>query len=88
MVGYLLIVYGLLMCGCIMVFYEGKLVCMLDVGVYWWVIEEYRVNSLFCVLMVICVICKEDLYGEWVKCYDLGLLCYLFLVGEKFDSSI
>ncbi len=81
------IVYGPLMCGCTTVFYEGKPVRTPDAGAYWRVIEEHRVNSLFCAPTAIRAIRKEDPHGERVKRYDLGSLRHLFLAGEKLDSS-
>ncbi len=86
-VGHSLIVYGPLMCGCTTVFYEGKPVRTPDAGAYWRVIEEHRVNSLFCAPTAIRAIRKEDPHGERVKRYDLGSLRHLFLAGEKLDSS-
>lgn len=86
-VGHSLIVYGPLMCGCTMVFYEGKPVRTPDAGAYWRVIEEHKVNSLFCAPTAIRAIRKEDPHGERVKRYDLGSLRHLFLAGEKLDSS-
>ncbi len=86
-VGHSLIVYGPLMCGCTTVFYEGKPVRTPDAGAYWRVIEEHRVNSLFCAPTAIRAIRKEDPHGERVKRYDLSSLRHLFLAGEKLDSS-
>lgn len=37
-VGYSYIVYGFLFVGCMIILYEGKLVKIFDVGVFWWVI--------------------------------------------------
>ncbi len=86
-VGHSLIVYGPLMNGCTTVFYEGKPVRTPDAGSYWRVIEEHKVNSLFCAPTAIRAIRKEDPHGELLKHYDLGSLRHLFLAGEKLDSS-
>lgn len=86
-VGHSLIVYGPLMHGCTTVFYEGKPVRTPDAGSYWRVIEEHRVNSLFCAPTAIRAIRKEDPQGELLKRYDLSSLRHLFLAGEKLDSS-
>lgn len=86
-VGHSLIVYGPLMNGCTTVFYEGKPVRTPDAGSYWRVIEEHRVNSLFCAPTAIRAIRKEDPRGELLKRYDLSSLRHLFLAGEKLDSS-
>lgn len=86
-VGHSLIVYGPLMNGCTTVFYEGKPVRTPDAGSYWRVIEEHKVNSLFCAPTAIRAIRKEDPHGELLKKYDLSSLRNLFLAGEKLDSS-
>lgn len=86
-VGHSLIVYGPLMNGCTTVFYEGKPVRTPDAGSYWRVIEEHKVNSLFCAPTAIRAIRKEDPQGELLKRYDLRSLRHLFLAGEKLDSS-
>jgi len=86
-VGHSLIVYGPLMNGCTTVFYEGKPVRTPDAGSYWRVIEEHKVNSLFCAPTAIRAIRKEDPNGDLLKKYDLSSLRHLFLAGEKLDSS-
>ncbi|WP_236172560.1 propionyl-CoA synthetase [Pseudomonas pseudonitroreducens] len=86
-VGHSLIVYGPLMNGCTTVFYEGKPVRTPDAGSYWRVIEEHKVNSLFCAPTAIRAIRKEDPQGELLKRYDLSSLRHLFLAGEKLDST-
>ncbi|WEJ74909.1 propionyl-CoA synthetase [Pseudomonas sp. PSE14] len=86
-VGHSLIVYGPLMNGCTTVFYEGKPVRTPDAGSYWRVIEEHKVNSLFCAPTAIRAIRKEDPHGDLLKRYDLSSLRHLFLAGEKLDSS-
>ncbi|PJI47365.1 MAG: propionyl-CoA synthetase [Pseudomonas sp.] len=86
-VGHSLIVYGPLMNGCTTVFYEGKPVRTPDAGSYWRVIEEHKVNSLFCAPTAIRAIRKEDPQGEQLKRHDLSSLRHLFLAGEKLDSS-
>ncbi len=86
-VGHSLIVYGPLMNGCTTVFYEGKPVRTPDAGAYWRVIQEHKVNALFCAPTAIRAIRKEDPHGELLKHYDLSSLRRLFLAGEKLDSS-
>ncbi len=86
-VGHSLIVYGPLMNGCTTVFYEGKPVRTPDAGSYWRVIEEHKVNSLFCAPTAIRAIRKEDPQGELLKRHDLSSLRHLFLAGEKLDST-
>lgn len=86
-VGHTLIVYGPLMCGCTTVLYEGKPIRTPDAGAYWRVIEEYKVNALFCAPTAMRAIRKEDPDGELIKNRDLSSLRQLFLAGEKLDSS-
>lgn len=66
-VGYLYIVYVLFIYCCVIVFYEGKLIRIFDVSVFWCVVEDYKVIVLFSVLIVFCVIKKEDFNVEGFK---------------------
>ncbi|MCY1394685.1 Acetyl-coenzyme A synthetase [compost metagenome] len=86
-VGHSLIVYGPLMNGCTTVFYEGKPIRTPDAGAYWRVVEQYRVNALFCAPTAMRAIRKEDPEGQLLARYDLSSLRQLFLAGEKLDSS-
>ncbi len=86
-VGHSLIVYGPLMAGCTSVFYEGKPVRTPDAGSYWRIIEQYRVNALFCAPTAMRAIRKEDPEGRLLSRHDLGSLRRLYLAGEKLDSS-
>jgi len=86
-VGHSLIVYGPLMNGCTTVFYEGKPIRTPDAGAYWRVVEQYRVNGLFCAPTAMRAIRKEDPEGALLRRYDLSSLRQLFLAGEKLDSS-
>lgn len=86
-VGHTLIVYGPLMAGCTTVFYEGKPIRTPDAGAYWRIVEQYRVNALFCAPTAIRAIRKEDPEGRLLKGRDLSSIRHLFLAGEKLDSS-
>ncbi|WPP01487.1 propionyl-CoA synthetase [Pseudomonas sp. HR96] len=86
-VGHSLIVYGPLLAGCTTVLYEGKPIRTPDAGSYWRVIEQYRVNSLFCAPTAMRAIRKEDPQGQLLQRYDLSSLRQLFLAGEKLDSA-
>ena len=86
-VGHSLIVYGPLMSGCTTVFYEGKPIRTPDASAYWRVVEQYRVNALFCAPTAMRAIRKEDPDGELIRGHDLSSLRQLFLAGEKLDSS-
>ncbi|MEB0041339.1 MULTISPECIES: propionyl-CoA synthetase [unclassified Pseudomonas] len=86
-VGHSLIVYGPLMAGCTTVLYEGKPIRTPDAGSYWRMIEEYRINALFCAPTAMRAIRKADPDGELIKHRDLSSIRHLFLAGEKLDSS-
>lgn len=86
-VGHSLIVYGPLMSGCTTVFYEGKPIRTPDASAYWRVVEQYKVNALFCAPTAMRAIRKEDPEGEVIRKHDLSSLRELFLAGEKLDSS-
>nr|WP_314583687.1 propionyl-CoA synthetase [uncultured Pseudomonas sp.] len=86
-VGHTLIVYGPLMAGCTTVFYEGKPIRTPDAGAYWRIVEQYRVNALFCAPTAMRAIRKEDPQGLLLKGRDLSSIRQLFLAGEKLDSS-
>ena len=86
-VGHSLIVYGPLMSGCTTVFYEGKPIRTPDASAYWRVVEQYKVNALFCAPTAMRAIRKEDPDGELIRNHDLSSLRQLFLAGEKLDSS-
>jgi len=86
-VGHSLIVYGPLMSGCTTVFYEGKPIRTPDASAYWRVVEQYKVNALFCAPTAMRAIRKEDPDGELIRRHHLSSLRQLFLAGEKLDSS-
>lgn len=86
-VGHSLIVYGPLMSGCSAIFFEGKPIRCPDAGVFWRIIEEYKVNSMFCAPTAFRAIRKEDPEGGLSKNYDLSSLKWVFVAGEKLDSS-
>lgn len=50
-------------------------------------VEQYRVNALFCAPTAMRAIRKEDPEGELIRRHDLSSLRQLFLAGEKLDSS-
>lgn len=86
-VGHSFIVYGPLMGGCSAIFFEGKPIRNPDAGTFWRVIEEYGVNSMFCAPTAFRAIRKEDPEGALSKKYDLSSLNWVFVAGEKLDSS-
>lgn len=86
-VGHSFIVYGPLMGGCSAIFFEGKPIKTPDAGTFWRVIEEYKVNSMFCAPTAFRAIRKEDPEGSLSHKYDLNSLKWVFVAGEKLDSS-
>ncbi|EPJ49137.1 MAG: putative acetyl-coa synthetase [Osedax symbiont Rs1] len=86
-VGHSFIIYGPLICGASSVFYEGKPIRTPDSGAFWRIINEYKVNSMICAPTAFRAIRKEDPIGEYVKKYDLTSLRWVFVAGEKLDSS-
>lgn len=87
-VGYSYICYVLLIYGNMMIVFEGKLVGIFDVGMFWCVILEYKVVSFFIVLIVFCVVKCEDFIGVMIKDYDFSGLCSVFFVGECVDFDM
>lgn len=86
-VGHSFIVYGPLMGGCSAIFFEGKPIKTPDAGTFWRIIDEYSVNSMFCAPTAFRAIRKEDPNGNLAEQYDLSSLKWVFVAGEKLDSS-
>ncbi len=84
-VGHSYIVYAPLLYGCSTVLYEGKPVQTPDAGVFWRIVQEYKVKILFSAPTAFRAIRKEDPLGEHHKNYDLGSLKALYLAGERLD---
>lgn len=86
-VGHSFIVYGPLMGGCSAIFYEGKPIKTPDAGAFWRIIDEYKVNSMFCAPTAFRAVRKEDAEGALAQQYDLSSLRWIFVAGEKLDSA-
>ena len=86
-VGHSYIVYAPLFYGCTTVLFEGKPVGTPDAGVFWRVISEHKIKSLFTAPTAIRAIKKEDPNGEFFKKYDLSKFEKLFLAGERADPD-
>ncbi|HTS85226.1 MAG TPA: propionate--CoA ligase [Usitatibacter sp.] len=82
-VGHSYIVYGPLINGSITIMYEGVPVRP-DAGIWWRIVEEYKVTSMFSSPTAIRVLKKQD--ASWMKKYDTSSLRYLFLAGEPLDE--
>lgn len=86
-VGHAYIVYAPLIHGCTTILFEGKPIGTPDAGVFWRVIEEHKVVSLFTAPTAFRAIKKEDPQGELIKNYDLSNFRTLFLAGERADPD-
>jgi propionyl-CoA synthetase len=53
-------------------------------GVWWKIVQDYRVTSMFSSPTAIRVLKKQD--PAWMKKYDVSSLKYLFLAGEPLDE--
>ena len=86
-VGHSYIVYAPLFYGCTTVLFEGKPVGTPDAGVFWRVISEHKVKSLFTAPTAFRAIKKEDPNGNFFKKYNLSSFETLFLAGERADPD-
>ena len=86
-VGHSYIVYAPLFKGCTTVLFEGKPVGTPDAGVFWRIISEHKVKSLFTAPTAFRAIKKEDPNGTFFKKYDLSSFESLFLAGERADPD-
>jgi propionyl-CoA synthetase len=82
-VGHSYIVYGPLINGSTTIMYEGVPIRP-DAGVWWKIVQDYRVTSMFSSPTAIRVLKKQD--PAWMKKYDTSTLRYLFLAGEPLDE--
>ena len=86
-VGHSYIVYAPLFKGCTTVLFEGKPVGTPDAGVFWRIISEYKIKSLFTAPTAFRAIKKEDPEGKFFSKYDLSSFESLFLAGERADPD-
>ncbi len=86
-VGHSYIVYGPLLKGCTTVLFEGKPVGTPDAGVFWRVISQHKVRTLFTAPTAFRAIKREDPDAALVKKYDLSDFYALFLAGERLDPD-
>jgi propionyl-CoA synthetase len=82
-VGHSYIVYGPLIAGMATVMYEG-LPVRPDAGVWWRIVEKYKVTGMFSAPTAVRVLKKQD--PAWLKKYDLSSLKALYLAGEPLDE--
>ncbi|GAB4515730.1 MAG: propionyl-CoA synthetase [Roseibium sp.] len=86
-VGHSYICYAPLLHGCTTIVFEGKPVGTPDAGVFWRVISDHNVVSLFTAPTAFRAIRKEDPNGEFIGKYDLSQYRSLFLAGERADPE-
>jgi len=82
-VGHSYIVYGPLIAGMSTIMYEG-LPIRPDGGIWWNLVEKYKVTVMFSAPTAIRVLKKQD--PALLKRYDLSSLRTLFLAGEPLDE--
>jgi propionyl-CoA synthetase len=82
-VGHSYIVYAPLLNGSTTIMYEG-LPIRPDPGIWWQIVAEYRVRTMFTSPTAIRVLKKQD--TSFMKNVDLSSLRYLFLAGEPLDE--
>ena len=86
-VGHSYIVYAPLIHGNTTVLFEGKPVGTPDAGVFWRIIAEHGVTTLFTAPTAFRAIKKEDPEGKLIGRYDLSKFRTLFLAGERSDPD-
>ncbi|MDH3699779.1 MAG: propionyl-CoA synthetase [Alphaproteobacteria bacterium] len=86
-VGHSYIVYAPLFHGCTSIIFEGKPVGTPDAGVFWRVIAEHEVCTMFTAPTAFRAIKREDPEGKLIKNYDLSHFRTLFLAGERTDPD-
>jgi propionyl-CoA synthetase len=82
-VGHSYIIYGPLIAGMATIMYEG-LPTRPDGGIWWSLVEKYKVTVMFSAPTAVRVLKKQD--PEFLKKYDLSTLRALFLAGEPLDE--
>jgi propionyl-CoA synthetase len=82
-VGHSYIIYGPLIAGMATIMYEG-LPTRPDAGVWWRLVEKYKVTVMFSAPTAVRVLKKQD--PKFLTQYDLSSLRALFLAGEPLDE--
>ncbi len=86
-VGHSYIIYAPLFKGCTSIMFEGKPVGTPDAGVFWRVISQHKVKSMFTAPTAFRAIKQRDPKAELLKNYDLSDFNILFLAGERTDPD-
>ena len=82
-VGHSYIIYGPLINGSTTIMYDG-VPMRPDAGVWWNIVEQYKVSVMFSSPTAIRVLKKQD--PAYLTKYDVSSLRYLFLAGEPLDQ--
>ncbi len=82
-VGHSYIIYAPLIAGMATVVYEG-LPTRPDAGIWWSIVEKYKVTHMFSAPTAVRVLKKQD--PSWLKKYDVSSLRALWLAGEPLDE--
>ena len=82
-VGHSYIIYGPLIAGMTTIMYEG-LPTRPDAGIWWSIVEKYKVTHMFSAPTAVRVLKKQD--PSWLKKYDISSLKALWLAGEPLDE--
>lgn len=82
-VGHSYIVYAPLIAGMATVVYEG-LPTRPDAGIWWQIVEKYKVSVMFSAPTALRVLKKQD--PAYLKKYDVSSLRALYLAGEPLDE--
>jgi propionyl-CoA synthetase len=86
-VGHSYIVYGPLLKGCTTIIFEGKPVGTPDASVFWRIISQHKVKTLFTAPTAFRAIKREDPSAQLMSNFDLSCFKYLFLAGERLDPD-
>lgn len=86
-VGHSYIVYAPLLKGCTTIIFEGKPVGTPDASVFWRIIEEHKVKTMFTAPTAFRAIKREDPQAKLMGNFDLSQFKYLFLAGERTDPD-
>lgn len=86
-VGHSYIVYAPLFKGCTTIMFEGKPVGTPDAGVFWRIISQHKVKTMFTAPTAFRAIKQRDPKAEMVKEYDMPNFQALFLAGERLDPD-
>ncbi len=82
-VGHSYIIYGPLIAGMAPIMYEGTPLRP-DPGIWWQIVEKYKVNVMFSAPTAARVLKKQD--PAYMHKYDLSSLKHIFMAGEPLDQ--